>query len=156
MSPYEEIERYKYIVKNDKFYTEFAKEVSKKGYNKNLDRAQTKKIIYAVLFSDNTKNKKITKEYKAIFKSIFPTVFEILSLIKKDKHNTLAILLQSIESKIVLENAYVKIMNVLPNAPLFSIHDSLITTENYVASVKAILEEELTNATGYSPHLKIE
>lgn len=157
LSQYEEIERYKNSVKNDCFYGDFSKAYKKKTLQDDeLERSKIKKIVYAVLFSRNKYNSKKTKMYKNIFKSIYPTVFEILSLIKDVEHNTLAILLQSIESKIVLENAYVRIMNELPDAPLFSIHDSLLTTPNYVTHVRDILEVELTKATGYRPHLKIE
>jgi hypothetical protein len=40
--------------------------------------------------------------------------------------------------------------------PIFTIHDSIITTSGDEEYVKAIMKEELHNYIGYEPKLKIE
>jgi hypothetical protein len=43
-----------------------------------------------------------------------------------------------------------------PDAPIFTIHDSISTTAEYVDSVKTIMTEELTKAIGHAPKLEPE
>lgn len=40
-----------------------------------------------------------------------------------------------------------------PNAPIFTIHDSITTTAEYIDDVERIMTEELTKAIGYAPTL---
>lgn len=43
-----------------------------------------------------------------------------------------------------------------PDTPIFTIHDSISTTEEYVDVVEAIMKEELSKAIGHPPKLSRE
>jgi hypothetical protein len=43
-----------------------------------------------------------------------------------------------------------------PKAPLFTIHDSVATTEDYKEAVLKIMDDELTELTGFPPKLKVD
>jgi hypothetical protein len=43
-----------------------------------------------------------------------------------------------------------------PDAPIFTIHDSISTTEEYVDVVEDIMKEELSKAIGHAPKLARE
>jgi hypothetical protein len=43
----------------------------------------------------------------------------------------------------------------VPKAPLFTKHDSVYTTEKYLAQLKSIMEDEAMNLFGVVPRLNI-
>ncbi|WP_410878178.1 hypothetical protein [Myroides sp. DW712] len=160
----EDVVLFKNLVTQGKFYEHFAKEMIIKGLIPNVQqtdaetlksvRNKAKDVMFTVLFSSNrTKN-----DEAKLFKEKFPNVHEIFKLIKRgDKtYNTLAICLQKLESELVLEKACVRINSENPNVPIFTLHDSIITTEEHVEYVEAVLKEILTNNIGEVPNLKLE
>jgi len=94
----------------------------------------------------------------------FPAVTKLFSIIKtafrggdKDQHNRLACLLQSIESEIILHRCCKRIWEEGEHKiPVFTIHDSIVTTVDNLEFVKRIMEEELTRNIGLAPSLSIE
>ena len=116
------------------------------------NRREVKTAMLTVFFSGNGHHSKTKK----LFKILFPTINEIFEKIKSEQKNLLACLLQTIESYVVLQVITKRIAIKYPNAPIFTIHDSVVTTEKYVNDVKRIMCEELTNLTGYPPKLKVD
>jgi len=96
--------------------------------------------------------------YIQAFRKCFPTVFRIFNLIKsgKNTHHTLACLLQRFESNLVLHDACVEINSLYPNVPIFTIHDSIATTEGNVQVVEEIFRRHISHRLGITPQLKIE
>lgn len=149
------------IVSNGKFYEDFGLILKqKKVIDQNLDEVETRKrakeITFSTFFSPNMAI--AYKEEIKIFSSIFPSVFEVFKLIKlgKGKHNTLAVLLQHLEAKLVLHRACKIISQERPEIPIFTLHDSIITTVGNEKYVHDILENVLLNAIGIAPKLKVE
>jgi hypothetical protein len=70
--------------------------------------------------------------------------------------NYLPILLQRLESRLILHQVTKVISKKLPSAPLFTVHDCVLTTNEYSEKVQSILEKELEAATGIKPGLTIE
>lgn len=160
----EDIVLFKRLVTEGGFYEYFTKEMIIKGLIPNVFetdaetlkrfRNKAKEVMFTVLFSSNRTN----NEEARLFKEKFPSVHSIFKLIKRgDKtYNALAICLQKLESELVLEKACVRINSENPNVPIFTLHDSIITTEEHVEYVEAILKEILTNNIGETPNLKLE
>ena len=93
---------------------------------------------------------------KRVFRDRFPTVYKIFSCIKKGDKTDLPKLLQRIESYIVLDRICLRIAQERPYLPIFTLHDSVITTVGNEGYVEAIMREELTLCIGYTPQFKIE
>jgi hypothetical protein len=70
--------------------------------------------------------------------------------------NLLPILLQRIESMIMLEHVCRVISEELPAAPLLPVHDCIHTTPHYAEQVRAIMEREMTAVVGVKPGIKVE
>jgi len=71
-------------------------------------------------------------------------------------HATLAVLLQLIESYIMIDVVCRRIANEKPDLPVFTIHDSLVTTVGNEEYIRYVMEEEILRMVGFKPSLKIE
>jgi len=65
-------------------------------------------------------------------------------------------LLQSIEAKVMLSYISKEITLKWPAAPVFTVHDCVMTTAEYVENVKEVMEKHLYNLTSIVPQLSIE
>lgn len=118
-------------------------------------RKMSKEIMFTVLFSPN---RSIAMSSVKMFRMLFPNVFRVFKLIKKGdgNHGALAICLQRLESELVLDRACLRISEERPDVPIFTLHDSIITTEENVGYVENVLENVLTSFMGVPPKFKIE
>ena len=160
------------LVSTGVIYEEMIK-VAKESIGEIITRAEAKKLIFYILFSSNQDDQgnqghhddsKINQMRK-IFSQLFPKVNELYRLIKTEfedvelekQHNRLSCLLQSIESKIVLHRICKRIWEEgNQQIPIFTIHDSVVTTVENKDYVKDVMIEELTNCIGVKPTLKDE
>ena len=149
---------FKRIVSSGKFYEEFGKILKNNGEFDNISddnlRQEVKEITFSTLFSNNRAISHLN--YIKIFKRIFPNVYKVLKYIKKGQHNTLAIVLQSLEADLVLQKACKRINMDKDDIPLFTLHDSIITTEENVEYVRSVLVHVMKENIGVKPNLKIE
>ena len=111
------------------------------------DRNESKLAALTIMFSKNEQSWK----HKRLFKKAFPTVMKRLEEIKEKEHKDLAILLQSMESFIMLTRVTNRIANEYPHIKLLSVHDSFLCQPEYAKTVQMIMEEELTNFVGAEP-----
>ena len=97
---------------------------------------------------------------KRIFKATFPEIYGLIELAKTGikQKNRFACLLQSVESEIILHRCCKRIWDEGEHkVPVFTIHDSIATTSEYVKFVRNIMDEELTKAAaGVHPNFKTE
>lgn len=132
---------------------EYMAETINNKHNRNLSRDEVKTMMMTVLFSDN----RHLPELKRLFMYNFPAIYELIKIIKRGNHRALACLLQNIESEIILHRCCKRIWYEYNQAiPVFTIHDSICTTQENVNVVVNIMTEELGNAIGLAPHLTIE
>ena len=140
--------------------SEFAKE------RLELTRDETKRQVLRILFARNRMPKdEINRKCRQIFKDRFPTVHRIFSKVrghekgnKFQNYKRFSILLQRIESYLMLEVILKRIYRELPGTIAITIHDSIMTgiLTNNVDAVKRIMIEELTFFIGFQPQIKIE
>lgn len=147
-----EFQRYKKLVSEGNLYEYFIEEYAKRE-GKTLTRDRAKKIMFEIFFSQNSI---LLSPKKRLFKELFPNIFQLFKKIKSKSHNTLAILLQNIESQCFLHQACAKIATDHPEIPIFTIHDSIVTTVGNEYIVQKVMQNVLTNITGLTPTLKIE
>lgn len=122
------------------------------------NRSSVKKTIMLTLYASQ-KWKYTTTGWEA-FRSLFPRESALVNLFdeltRSQQINFLPILLQRIESYLMLEMTCSVIAEVVPDAPIIPIHDSILTTGPYVERVEAIIKKTLTEITGHAPGLTIE
>ena len=150
--------KFKNWVTSGLFYENFGELLIKNGIleaDSTDIRNKIKDIVFSTLYSP-INNSHFNKSIK-IFKDNFPTVYAILSKIKTgNNYKALSIALQRFEADLVLNKACKKLSQKYPYIPLFTVHDSIVTTEKYVKVVKSELYNVLRENVGFAPGLKIE
>jgi hypothetical protein len=109
-----------------------------------------------VLFTDNRFIGQEAAEPKRCFAGLFPSIFKILNEIKKHGNNLLPILLQQIESNSILRTVTKELRVIEPSMPLYTLHDSIVTTEDYSVAIHDVMEHFLKEEIGVKPLLKLE
>jgi len=160
----QDVKKYVLLVNSGQIYEYLKNEFSIEGLE--LTRDETKRQVLRILFARNRMPKDETnKKAREIFKSRFPKVYRIFSKIrgseKGDKfHNykRFAILLQRIESFLMLDVILKRIYKELPGTIAITVHDSIMTgvLTNNVDAVRKIMIDELTFFVGFAPNIKIE
>lgn len=155
------IDYYRKLVESGKLYEKFVTALIEEGIlNPDEDfeslRKTAKKAVLTSIFSPNSSIS--YKREMQVFKRIFPDIYSVFKAIKygKGKHNTLAILLQRIETELILGEACKIISEANPEIPIFTLHDAIITTEIHIDFVEMVMKEVLVEAIGLSPTIKRE
>lgn len=117
-------------------------------------RKKAKRILINLLFSKN--DYWHFRDHAKVLKTTFPSIYEAYYMLKHEKHNTLACFLQNLEAKLVLHKACKIISEERPDLPIFTIHDSIVTTEGNEEYVNGVLHEVLNRHIGLPPSLKNE
>ncbi len=147
-----DIDTYVSLCENGELY-EFIQEKLSLSDN---SRKAVKIAVFQMLFTNNRFIGQAKAEPKRAFKRLFPCVYDVLSLIKKGDSRLLPILLQRIESEIILNRVAKRIEIERPYLPLFTIHDSVVSTLGNELYIQCVMKEEMEKAIGLSPHMKIE
>jgi hypothetical protein len=139
-------------------------EYSKEGLQ--LSRSETKRQVLRILFARNRMpNEEVNRKARQIFINRFPTVHRIFSKVrgreqgdKFQNFKRFAILLQRIESYLMLDIILKRIYKELPGTIAITVHDSIMTgvLTNDVEAVKKVMIEELTLYVGFRPQINIE
>lgn len=130
------------------------------------DRSAVKKKMMIILFDDGA----YMDQDKGfiLFEKWFPIEASMIMLLKNLSRETkvsdqndsgtnfLPILLQRIESFLILEKVSKKISVELPDAPIIPVHDCIMTTREYSDQVANITLMVLKKITGLTPGIKIE
>lgn len=159
-----DIQKYCYLADKGELYPYFSKKYFEQTGTKldvtiPAEKRQLKDALFATFFSDNRFIGQPEAEMKRFFKEMFPNVYKVFSLIKKGGHNAyLPVILQQIESEVVLRRAAKRIAQIYPELPIFTIHDSIVTLDenDYPAMVKNVLKEEFEAAIGLRPNLAFD
>lgn len=148
--------RYVDLVVNGEFYEFLGERLENELGFQYSDRSAVKRAVFQILFTDNRFIGQRRAKPKRIFKKLFPEVYEIFAEIKRKDKTLLPRLLQYVESKLFVDIIPQRISKELPEAPIFTIHDSVATTKEYLSRIEKIISEELENAMGHKPTLQID
>lgn len=156
-----DIELYCTLVDKGRMYQYFANKLfTDEGIKYNLDNPQEKRKLkdefFRVLYSDNRFFMFEAAYQKRLFKRLFPTVYKIFNLIKKKGKQKLPVLLQLVESQVILKRVTDNISHVYPDLPLFTIHDSVVTLESHRDIVRQELKAGFEQVLGLQPTLSFE
>lgn len=111
-----------------------------------------KPITFELLFSSNDTNSK----EKDWFYEKFPTISNVLMKIKEIDYRRLALLLQNIESDVILNKVTKFISKHFPNVFMLTIHDSIMTLPEDAYIVQKVIIDITSELFGYSPKLSVE
>ncbi len=159
-----DVKEYIYLVATGTLYEYMMRAFADEGLT--LNRQETKRQILRILFARNRPPKDlINRLARDIFKQKFPTVHRIFSKVRGSirgnkfvNFKRFSILLQRIESYLMLDIVLKRIYRELPGTIAVTIHDSIMTgiLTNNVEAVRQIIHEELTFFIGIAPKLEIE
>jgi hypothetical protein len=144
------------LVSSGEFYDYLLLRANEMSIRRLTDRNKIKQDVFLLIFSKDYIWRSRPDSFRRLFTESFPTVYKLFSIIKKKNHNSLAILLQRIESYLVIDIICKEISRFNPDIPLFTIHDSIATTDEFSELVYKIMNEILTSLVGVSPSLKKE
>ena len=120
------------------------------------NRKKVKKQVLRIFYSDPAFHNEDFYKPCLTFKSLFPTVYALFSIIKSVEYNLLPLILQRLESYLVIDVVCKKIGKMHPKIPFFTIHDSIITTKGNETIVKEILSSEFKNHLGNTPEVTVK
>jgi hypothetical protein len=151
-----EFQRYQKLVSSGRLYEFFEDKLTIN--NNELKNGKTKRDIvkYRMMLCLYSKNGGYSGGMKSVFKKHFPKLYTLICKLKANKHNTLAILLQRIESYLILEVICNRIAFEKPQLPIFTIHDCIVTTVGNEQYVSSIIKEEMEKIVGIAPMLSFE
>lgn len=160
----QDVKKYISLVASGQLYEYLMSEFSKEGLT--LTRDETKVQVLRILFARNRMPQNETnRKARQIFKDRFPKVHRIFSKVrgsaKGDKFTNFkrfAILLQRIESYLILDVILKRIYKELPGTIAVTVHDSIMTgiLTNNVEAVRQIMIDELTFFVGFRPKITFE
>ena len=104
--------------------------------------------LFEVLFGSN----RLKSRLKDIFDDMFPGVSEVIRVHKRKDYAFLPRLLQNIEANFVINGVCRRIMTEMPDAPVYTIHDSILTTRPFVGPIRQIMVEDFARL-GLTPTL---
>jgi len=155
----DELLRFKKLFDGD-FYNNMIIEVKKHnpktlkttGFdNRNNCKKNMMFLLFQGFYSEKDKN---IKQY-ILFKNTFPIITSILDALKEIKKNSVALILQRLESDLFLNNITKYISEADPEIPMFTIHDAILTTPEHSEYVYNIMTEIIANTTSIIPIISI-
>ena len=150
---------FKNLVQNGKLYEFicykfFNKHITKGGLDRFSTRAKTKQEFMHMMYHNPKVPHSKAKAVFADFEHLFPTEASVMNLMKKRKYNDFPIILQKLEAQMLLHRVSKRVYDVNPDIPLFTIHDSIITTKQHASTLKYILEDEYQKLLGFIPQFE--
>jgi len=120
------------------------------------ERDSVKSDIMYVLFEGNRNHRKRVQGVRLINK-YYPFVNKTIEyLIDTVGGRDFAVLLQRLESHLVIDQVVPRFHKECPRAPIFTIHDSIITDEKHSLILEKVMRETLLMETQIEPGLKVE
>lgn len=120
------------------------------------DRKEVKSAVFQVLFTPNRFYGQKQAAPKRLFVQIYPEVYAVLKAIKKEDATLLPRLLQQIESHVILKVVAKRMQKLHPKVPIFTIHDSIVTTASNQLLVEQVMRDAFCTTVGFSPTLATE
>jgi hypothetical protein len=148
-----EVKQYLRMAKSGNFYQELSKAMYPKQA---FEKVKMKELTYKVFFSSNRSIQGMNNRTKKEFKRKFQGIYEMFAAIKRKNHRALSHILQRIESEIMIQNVSKRISLEHPTLPIYTIHDSILTTDGNQEYVAKIIKEEAFKITGLKVSLVIE
>jgi hypothetical protein len=114
-------------------------------------REKLKSVMMLVLFDSNYQNRN-NNAFIKLFKKVYPGVNVLIEKIHRIiGKKEFAYIMQRTESYLMLNNVCREFNKKFDDAPIFTIHDALYTTNEYITDLQEITSNTLQNITGKTP-----
>jgi hypothetical protein len=127
---------------------------SRKKVNPFGTRRLAKKQFLRMMYYDPRKINPDVHQFFSEFVKLFPSEGSIMSLLKKRSYRDFSIFLQKLEAKMILHQVCRVIFKENPDIPLYTIHDSIITTKQYADLVMDKIKTTYVEAIGMAPQIE--
>jgi hypothetical protein len=117
-------------------------------------RANSKREFMHMMYHNPKVRYSGAKQVFKDFQKLYPLEGRIMNFLKKRKYNDFPILLQKIEAQILLHKVAKKVFDLNPDIPLFTIHDSILTTTAHEKTLSSILEDEYKKHLHFVPQFE--
>lgn len=117
-------------------------------------RAKAKQSFLQMMYCNPLEKRSPAKKVFALFFELFPKEAAIMMLLKNNYYKNLPKILQRIESTMILQKVTQRVRKIDRNIPLFTIHDSILTTEENEAILKSAIDHIYKYHFGLVPEVK--
>ncbi len=156
-----------YVIKNKEKFASYIEAVDGDLYLYMLQRLEEKGhyfdnrdvmkgVTFCTLFSSNRFIGQTKAWPKRMFRQLFPEVYKLFNMFKTVDSSHLAILLQRLEARLVLDNAAKKIGKAKPDMPILTVHDSIVVTKGNEEFCAGVIKNEADRLLGINLHLNTE
>ncbi|MDD5361016.1 MAG: hypothetical protein PHN88_02720 [Ignavibacteria bacterium] len=147
-------DEYKNITQEGRIYDYFRNEWNKE-YSQRKTRDEIKETFFKKIFFCTNRMNYLYPESK-LFKKLFPNEYKIIIETKKNDYKYLAYKLQKLEAEMMIYTICNKLIMDNSNIGLFTLHDSILTTQSNIDKVKVTILDEFKKNYGLEPKLKIK
>jgi len=122
--------------------------------NKDELRDKLKHVMMLILFDNNYQNRN-NNFFINLFKKVYPGINKLIEKIHRNiGKNEFAYIMQRTESYLLLNNVSRKFNEKFQEAPIFTIHDALYTSHEYINDLNEIAANTLEEITRKMPGIK--
>ena len=145
-----------FLVRSGKLYefnsNKFTGRVAKINGSDRFDtRSKAKVEVLRMMYFDDKNKYSPAQETFKLFEEYFPVEADVMRVLKSKDYKDFPVLLQKVEAKVMLHMVCKAIFVQHPNVPLFTIHDSILTTRENAETVRKILEAVYHSILGFVP-----
>lgn len=135
----------------DRFYDDAKGVTLREPFKSQRDYAKRVMMEYMYCSLNNRADRYRETKYILPF-----TVTKVVEALKKKDKSDFSVFLQNVEAYLVLDITCKLIADANPNIPLYTIHDSIATTEEHTEYIQGILYDVLYSHLGVKPRMEIE
>ena len=124
-------------------------------YESLVTQRQGRESVKNQLLIDMNDDGSDTSSVMKRFERTYPSVFDVMTALKKDNHRRLSWILQNQEARLFIGRICGRLVREAPEIPVVTVHDSIMTTSSHFETVKAVAMEEFAKL-GLRPTFKRE
>lgn len=153
-------ESFAYQVGNGNLYKFIQRKFSSKFFKHGVDQyvniKSSKTSFIEMLYADTQISSTSHSKQFAHFKQLFPYEADIIELLKSRYYKDFSILLQEIESELMLNRVCKWVYDKNPNIPMYTIHDGIVTPRHHIIDIEQAVKTVYEAVVGVAPDYKIE
>jgi hypothetical protein len=127
---------------------------TQKGVDRFDTRSKAKKEVLRLMYFNPQETHSPSHDTFREFTLLFPAEAHVIALLKSRDYTDLPVLLQKLEAQILLHHVCKQVYELDSSIPLFTVHDSIITTIEHQETVKGIILGIYKKLLGATPQLE--
>ncbi len=119
-------------------------------------RLELKEAVLETLYTSNGSRNPKVRRIRTVLRELFPTVSQLIWVIKENNYKMLSLLLQLGESRVIIDEIALFLIRNHPEKPFFTVHDSVICLVEDMEMVKNVMREKINLNIQVLPNIKDE